>query len=61
MLRKDGKSDDVPREVIDHNSDPPAERPDLKAREWKPGDPETGPGGDNGQINMIDVVGGIWL
>jgi len=34
MLRKDANSDDVPGDVIDHDSDPPAERPYLQERKW---------------------------
>jgi len=44
-----------PGKVVDHNSEPPAERPDLGQGEWQPGNPESQGGGDGGQIDVREV------
>src|SRR5438093_3463810 len=46
-----------PREVIDDNGDPPAERPDLGKSERQPGDPETESGRDRTEIAVPNLIG----
>ena len=46
-IEEDREADDSPREVIDDDRDPPAERPRLRQRERHPRNPEARPGRDH--------------
>ena len=48
---------DPPREVIDHDTDPPAEGPDLRECEGEPRHPEAERGWNRREIGVPDVVG----
>ena len=53
---KDSEPHHPPGEVVDHDGEPPTERPDLRQSEGKPGNPEAQGGGDGGQIDMPKVI-----
>ncbi len=56
FLREDGKAHSAAGEMINHDRHPVGERPALRQREGKPGSPEPQVGGNQGEIDMPDMV-----
>ena len=56
LLLEHGESHDSPREVIDSDSNPPAERPALCDRPRHPGAPEVCGSRDRRQIHVPDIL-----
>ena len=56
FLREDGKAHGAAGEMIDYDGDPVGEGPALRQREGKPGSPEAQLGGDQGEIDVPDVI-----
>lgn len=57
LIGENGDSHDAPREVIDHDGNPPTEGPDLRQREGEPRHPEAERGWNRREIGVPDVVG----
>jgi len=59
LFREDGEADGRRGEVIEHHGNPPAERPDLRQSERKPGGPEARAGRDDREVHVPEVVGPV--